>query len=142
MTNKKSVVVTGASTGIGWAISKELLDRGFEVYGTVRKPADADRLRTEFGTNFFPLLLDVTDESVVRSAAAQVKERLGQATLAGLVNNAGISVPGPLLHLPLAAYRHQLEVNLVAPLLVHPSFRSIVGDRPYPARTARPHREY
>jgi hypothetical protein len=127
MTNKKSVVVTGASTGIGWAISKELLDRGFEVYGTVRKSADADRLQTEFGTNFFPLLLDVTDESAVRSAAAQVKERLGQATLAGLVNNAGISVPGPLLHLPLAAYRHQLEVNLVAPLLVTQVFAPLLG---------------
>jgi len=111
MTNKKSVVVTGASTGIGWGIAKVLLARNFQVYGTVRKPADAARLQTEFGSDFFPLLLDITDESAVRSAAAQVKERLGQATLAGLVNNAGIAVAGPLLHLPLAGYRHQLEVN-------------------------------
>jgi hypothetical protein len=142
MTNKKSVVVTGASTGIGWAISKVLLARNFQVYGTVRKPADAARLRTEFGRDFFPLLLDVTDESAVRSAAEQVKERLGHATLAGLVNNAGIAVAGPLLHLPVAEYRHQLEINLVAPLLVDASFRSVVGDRPHPARPARPHREY
>jgi hypothetical protein len=127
MTNKKSVVVTGASTGIGWAISKVLLARNFQVYGTVRKPADAARLRTEFGRDFFPLLLDVTDESAVRSAAEQVKERLGHATLAGLVNNAGIAVAGPLLHLPVAEYRHQLEINLVAPLLVTQVFAPLLG---------------
>jgi NAD(P)-dependent dehydrogenase (short-subunit alcohol dehydrogenase family) len=127
MTNKKSVVVTGASTGIGWGISKVLLARNFQVYGTVRKPADADRLQREFGSDFSPLLLDVTDESAVRSAAAQVKERLGQATLVGLVNNAGISAPGPLLHLPLADFRHQLEVNLVAPLLVTQVFAPLLG---------------
>src|SRR5208282_1451277 len=111
---KKSVLITGASTGIGWGISKVLMAKNFQVFGTVRKPADAARLQREFGCDFFPLLLDVTDESAVRSAAAQVKDRLGPATLAGLVNNAGIAVAGPLLHLPLAAYRHQLEVNLVA----------------------------
>ena len=127
MINKKSVVVTGASTGIGWGISKVLLARNFRVYGTVRKTADADRLQREFGSDFFPLLLDVTDESAVRSAAAQVKERLDQATLAGLVNNAGISIPGPLWHLPLPDYRRQLEVNLVAPLLVTQVFAPLLG---------------
>jgi NAD(P)-dependent dehydrogenase (short-subunit alcohol dehydrogenase family) len=127
MINKKSVVVTGASTGIGWGISKVLLARNFHVYGTVRKPADAARLQTEFGSDFFPLLLDVTDESAVRSAAEQVKERLGQATLAGLVNNAGIAVAGPLLHLPLAEYRYQLEVNLIAPLLLAQVFAPLLG---------------
>jgi NAD(P)-dependent dehydrogenase (short-subunit alcohol dehydrogenase family) len=127
MPNKKSVVVTGASTGIGWGISKVLLGRNFQVYGTVRKPADAARLQTEFGSDFCPLLLDVIDESAVRSAAEQVKERLGQATLTGLVNNAGIAVAGPLLHLPLAGFRHQLEVNLVAPLLVTQVFAPLLG---------------
>ena|SRR3984893_17920183 len=127
MTNKKSVVVTGASTGIGWGISKVLLGRNFQVYGTVRKPTDAARLQTEFGGDFCPLLLDVIDESAVRSAAEQVKERLGQETLTGLDNNAGIAVAGPLLHLPLAGFRHQLEVNLVAPLLVTQVFAPLLG---------------
>ncbi len=57
----KSVVITGASTGIGWATAKLLLERGFRVFGSVRKQADADRLRAEFGANFTPLLFDVTD---------------------------------------------------------------------------------
>jgi NAD(P)-dependent dehydrogenase (short-subunit alcohol dehydrogenase family) len=63
----------------------------------------------------------------VRSAAATVAEQLGRTTLAGLVNNAGIAVAGPLLHLPLAEYRRQLEVNLIAPLLVTQIFAGLLG---------------
>ena len=55
----KSIVVTGASTGIGWGCVKVLTGRGFHVYGSVRKPADADRLSKEFGAAFTPLLFDV-----------------------------------------------------------------------------------
>ncbi len=50
----KSVVITGASTGIGYACAKLLLDKGFGVFGSVRKQADADRLKGEFGANFTP----------------------------------------------------------------------------------------
>ncbi len=65
----QSVVITGASTGIGWATAKLLLDRGFRVFGSVRKQADADRLGREFGANFTPLLFDVTDEAAVMPAS-------------------------------------------------------------------------
>ena len=70
----RSVVVTGASTGIGWAIAKFLIVRGYRVFGSVRKQADADRLTGEFGANFTPLLFDVTDEAAVLAAARQVRE--------------------------------------------------------------------
>src|ERR1700752_3174519 len=91
----ESVVITGASTGIGWATAKLLLDRGFRVFGSVRKRADADRLKGEFGANFTPLMFDVTDEAAVLAAAREVRVALGGEKLAGLVNNAGISVAGP-----------------------------------------------
>jgi NAD(P)-dependent dehydrogenase (short-subunit alcohol dehydrogenase family) len=71
--------------------------------------------------------MDVTDRQVVEGAAAQVSAQLGSSTLAGLVNNAGVAVPGPLLHLPLEEYRRQLEVNLVAPLSVTQVFASLLG---------------
>ena len=119
MSNKKSVVVTGASTGIGWGISKVLLARNFQVYGTVRKPADAARLQTEFGSDFFPLLLDVTDESAVRSAAAQVNERLGHVTLAGLVNNAGIGLFGAHEVTPDETIRQVFETNTFGVMTVN-----------------------
>ena len=123
----KSIVVTGVSTGIGWGIAGVLVQKGFKVFGTVRQEADAHRLQAEFGDGFTPLLMDVTDQPAVERAAAQVGEALGQSNLAGLVNNAGISVVGPLLHLPLAEFRRQLEVNLIAPLLVTQAFAKLLG---------------
>ena len=123
----KSVVVTGVSTGIGWGITKVLLSRGFRVFGTVRKQSDADRLQAEFGDRFTPLVFDVTDQQAAARAADIVREALKEETLAGLVNNAGISVVGPLLHQPLDDFRRQLEVNLVAPLLVTQAFAGLLG---------------
>jgi hypothetical protein len=93
----------------------------------VRKQSDADRLANEFGPTFTPLLMDVTDQAAVAGAAEQVGTSLGQQRLAGLVNNAGIAVPGPLLHLPLEEYRRQLEVNLIAPLAVIQAFAPLLG---------------
>src|SRR4051794_2031215 len=107
--NQPSVVVTGASTGIGWAVAKVLTQRGFHVFGSVRKAADAERLVAAFGDKVTPLLFDVTDEAAVRAAARTVEATLDGRPLAGLVNNAGIAVAGPLLHLPLDDWRKQLE---------------------------------
>jgi NAD(P)-dependent dehydrogenase (short-subunit alcohol dehydrogenase family) len=69
----RSVVITGASTGIGFATTKVLLARGFRVFGSVRKIADAERLSREWGSNFTPLLFDVTDEAAVIKAARDVR---------------------------------------------------------------------
>ncbi len=127
MAEQKSAVVTGVSTGIGWGITKVLLSRGFRVFGSVRKEDDAHRLLQEFGSGFQPLIMDVTDLDAVRRAAAQVRDQLGSTTLAGLVNNAGVAVAGPLLHLRLEDYRRQLEVNLIAPLSVTQAFAPLLG---------------
>src|SRR5271154_6033280 len=123
----RSVVITGASTGIGWAAAKLLLARGFRVFGSVRKQADADRLAAEFGANFSPLLFDVTDEAAVKAGAATVRASLGNETLFGLVNNAGIAVPGPLLYVEVDEFRHQLEVNVTGQLIVTQAFVPLLG---------------
>ena len=81
----KSIVVTGVSTGIGHAAVKVLLDKGFKVFGSVRKQEDADRLSEEFGDAFAPLIFDVTDEGAINSAADCVRGALEGETLAGLV---------------------------------------------------------
>lgn len=124
---KKSVVVTGVSTGIGWGATKVLVANGFHVFGSVRKPADGERLGAEFGEAFTPLLFDVTDEAAVRAGARQVEAALGGRTLAGLVNNAGIAVAGPLLHLPVEDFRHQMEVNVTAMVTVTQAFAPLLG---------------
>ena len=123
----KQVVITGVSTGIGYACVKVLVDRGFRVYGSVRKPADADRLQQEFGEKFVPLLFDVTDEPAVQAGAEKVKAHLDMATLDGLVNNAGIEIAGPLAYLPTDQFRYQLEVNLTGPLIVTKAFLPLLG---------------
>lgn len=126
----KSVVVTGASTGIGWGCAKVLIGRGFRVFGSVRKAADAERLAKEFGPNFVPLMFDVTDEAAVKAGATKVAGMLGGETLAGLVNNAGIAVAGPLLYLDLADFRQQFEVNVTGQMIVTQAFAPLLGADP------------
>ena len=126
----QSVVITGASTGIGWATAKLLLTRGFRVFGSVRKQADADRLRSEFGANFTPLLFDVTDEAAVLAAAREVRAALNGETLAGLVNNAGIAVAGPVMGLAVDEFRRQLDVNVIGPIIATQAFGPLLGADP------------
>jgi NAD(P)-dependent dehydrogenase (short-subunit alcohol dehydrogenase family) len=126
----QSVVITGASTGIGRAAAKVLLDRGFRVFGSVRKSADADRLKSEFGANFIPLVFDVTDEAAVFAAARDVRAALAGKTLTGLVNNAGIAVAGPLLEISADKFRQQMEVNVIGPVIATQAFGPLLGSDP------------
>jgi len=127
MANSKDVVVTGVSTGIGRGATKVLLSKGFRVFGSVRKQADADRLQKEFGDSFVPLMMDVTDADAVLEAAQKVGSMIGDRNLLGLVNNVGIVVSGPLLYLRISELRRQLEVNTIAPLVVIQAFAPLLG---------------
>lgn len=127
MEQSKDVVVTGVSTGIGWGTAKVLLSKGFRVFGSVRKKVDADRLQAEFGVRFVPLLMDITDAEAVHQAALKVSSMIGNKNLSGLVNNAGVVVSGPLLHLRPSEYRRQLEVNMISPLVVIQAFAPLLG---------------
>ena len=131
----QSIVVTGVSTGIGWSITKVLIQNGFRVFGSVRKTQDAERLKNEFGEAFIPLLFDITDEVNVQSAAKQVRDQLNGETLFGLVNNAGVAVPAPLIYQSTEDFRHQIEVNLIGTLIVTKAFVPLLGSD----RTLRGH---
>ena len=127
MANGKDVVVTGVSTGIGWGTTKVLVSKGFRVFGSVRKQADADHLQKEFGNGFVPLMMDITDADAVHQAVQRVGSMIGDRNLVGLVNNAGIVVSGPLLYLRPSEYRRQLDVNMISPLLVIQAFAPLLG---------------
>src|SRR5271170_5455089 len=129
MANSKDVVVTGVSTGIGWGTTKVLISKGFRVFGSVRKPADADRLQREFGNGFVPLMMDITDADAVHQAAHKVGSMIGDRNLVGLVNNAGIVVSGPLLYLRLSEYRQAAGSQHDLPPCRHPSLRSSFWER-------------
>lgn len=122
-----SFVVTGSSTGIGHATVKALIARGHKVFGSVRKAADGERVKAELGANYTPLLFDVTDEAAIARGAAEVRAALNGHKLSGLVNNAGIAVAGPLLHMPVEEFRKQLEVNVTGQLLVTQAFAPLLG---------------
>lgn len=113
------VVVTGASTGIGRETARTLAAHGFEVFGTVRRPLDAEALRSEGMT---PVVMDVTDGTTVAAGAQAVRTALGDRPLVGLVNNAGVPAAGPLEFLPLDQLRRALEVNVVGVVAVTQAF--------------------
>ena len=123
----KSVVITGASTGIGWSAVKILIGNGYHVYGSVRKQEDAERLSGEFGKHFTPLIFDITDETAVHAAAKQVGEELSGETLFGLVNNAGVASPAPLIHQPIEEFRKQIDINVTGQLIVTQAFAPLLG---------------
>lgn len=112
------VVITGASTGIGAACALHLDTLGFLVFAGVRRLEDGEALKAKGTKRLVPLLLDVTDERSIGRAADLVRGAVGEVGLAGLVNNAGIAVAGPLEVVPIAELRKQLEVNVIGPVAV------------------------
>lgn len=103
----RTALVTGASTGIGRATVARLAAEGWQVFATVRRAEDAP------GGPVTTLIADVTDPSALAAARDQVEQRLAGAPLGALVLNAGIALPGPLLHQPLTEIRATLEVNVL-----------------------------
>jgi NAD(P)-dependent dehydrogenase (short-subunit alcohol dehydrogenase family) len=109
----QSVLVTGASTGIGRATALRLDRAGWKVFAGVRREEDAQSLRDEGSANLAPLLLDVTDPERIAAAAQAIGSRLD-----GLVNNAGAAHPSPLETMPIDDFRRQVELNLTAQVAV------------------------
>lgn len=114
----RSVLVTGASTGIGRATALRLDAAGWRVFAGVRKAADAESLREAAAGPLEPLTLDVTDAGQIAAAATRLGAAEGGGRLEALVNNAGIAVPSPLETIPIDDFRHQLEVNLTGQVAV------------------------
>jgi NAD(P)-dependent dehydrogenase (short-subunit alcohol dehydrogenase family) len=113
----RSVLITGASTGIGRATALRLDSAGWKVFAGVRKREDAEALREAGSALIVPLTLDITDGEQIAAAARQVETEV-ENSLDGLVNNAGIGVPGPLETMPIEQFRRQVEVNLTGHVAV------------------------
>lgn len=123
----KSILITGVSTGIGWSTAKLFLAKGYLVFGSVRKQADAERLQTEFGKNFHPLLFDIQDLKDIQGAYLEVKRVLGDNSLDCLVNNAGVSVNGPMAYIALEEFSSQLDINVLGLVRVTQTFLPLLG---------------
>ena len=123
----KNIVITGVSTGIGYTTTKALIKKGYRVFGSVRKEADAERLRKEFGGNFEPLLFDVTQHDAVKKEAARVAQLVGDEGIAVLFNNAGIGIAGPMMHFPIEELRRIIEVNVIGLFATTQAFLPLLG---------------
>jgi NAD(P)-dependent dehydrogenase (short-subunit alcohol dehydrogenase family) len=119
-------VITGASTGIGAACALHLDRLGWKVFAGVRRQADAEALKAQGSPRLTPIALDVTDTLSISTAAGAVAGAVGPAGLTGLVNNAGIVVPGPIEFLPLADLRRQLEINVIGQVAVTQAFLPLI----------------
>jgi NAD(P)-dependent dehydrogenase (short-subunit alcohol dehydrogenase family) len=117
-----AVAITGTSTGIGRATALRLDSAGYEVFAGVRRAEDGERLRAEASERLRPLIVDVTDAAAIAAAARTVEDAVGSRGLAGLVNNAGVTVTGPLELIPIEDLRRQLEVNVVGQIAVTQAF--------------------
>ncbi|MCB0213644.1 MAG: SDR family oxidoreductase [Anaerolineae bacterium] len=120
--NAKSVVITGASTGIGRACALYLDQHGLRVFAGVRKQADADDLRQAASEHLTPVFINVTDTATIATAAEQVRVALQGSGLAGLINNAGVAFGGPLEFLPIEKLKTQLEINVIGQVAVTQAF--------------------
>ncbi len=119
------VLVSGASTGIGYAVAMRLARAGLIVFAGVRRETDAQTLRREGGPAIVPIILDVTDaDSIAR--AHQTIQAHDEATLLGLVNNAGTALAGPLEVLPLDALRREFEVNFFGAVALVQTFAPLL----------------
>jgi len=107
----KSVLITGASTGIGREIALHLDRLGWRVFAGVRKELDGESLRNDASPELQTLILDVTDADSIRAAIERVSEVVGDSGLDALINNAGISMNGSIEFIPMDELREQFEVN-------------------------------
>jgi NAD(P)-dependent dehydrogenase (short-subunit alcohol dehydrogenase family) len=112
----KTLLITGASSGIGKACALDLDHLGHRVYAGVRREEDAQELRDSSLERISPVFLDVTDHDQVDAVARQIARDAGR--LDGVVNNAGIVKGGPLEYLPLVEWQEQLDVNVVGQVAV------------------------
>jgi NAD(P)-dependent dehydrogenase (short-subunit alcohol dehydrogenase family) len=126
MSDLRSAVITGASTGIGRATALRLDAAGFRVFAGVRRATDGESLRGVASERLVPIRLDVTDAAGIEAAAKSVEAALAGAGIRGLVNNAGIAVGAVLEFVDVEDLRRQLEVNVVGVAAVTRAFLPLV----------------
>ena len=123
----KNIVITGVSTGIGYAAALRLTKAAYTVFGSVRNEDDGKRLQIELGENYHPLIFDVTDANAIRESAEYVTKVVGDNGIDALINNSGIALGGPILELPVDVFRKQFEVNVFGIVTITQAFSKLLG---------------
>lgn len=122
----RTVVITGASTGIGRATAEYLASKGWKVFAGVRKHSDGEPLK-QASANIVPIILDVAKADQVKAAVETISRALNGEKLGGLVNNAGIANMGPLALQPMDQFEHHFEVNVFGLMRTTQAFLPLLG---------------
>ncbi len=120
-------VITGVSSGIGRATALKFLQEGFCVFGTIRKKTDADSLKQDYPTTFYPLVCDITNFKEVNKALKEVVKVVGDEGLDVLVNNAGVAMYGPMQCVKIEDLRTQFEINVFSTVNFTQKFLPLLG---------------
>ncbi len=121
----QSILITGASTGIGEACALRMASRGWRVFAGVRREHDGEALRAK-SSSIVPILLDVTNQDRISDAVARVGEIVGVDGLQAVLNNAGVAMGGPLECLPMQDLRAMFDVNVFGPVAMTQAFVPIL----------------
>ena len=125
--NTPYILITGVSSGIGLDATAFLIGKGYHVFGSVRSEKDQGKLESQFNSGFTCLRFDVRDKDAINAAVEQVKAQIGEQPLTALVNNAGLSIPGPMALMPDEEFQLQLDVNLGGVRNVTNAFLPLLG---------------
>lgn len=120
--DRKSVIITGASSGIGRESALLLDQLGFRVFAGVRKEKDAISLQQQASDQLVPIFLDVSNPDSISTSFETILNDGHETTLIGLINNAGIAIASPLEFIPVDLLRKQLEINVIGQLAVTQAF--------------------
>ena len=120
---RKTVVITGASSGIGQAAVLRMSSAGWQVFATVRKESDRNRLRS---TNVYPAIMDVQDAATISAAAAEITSQLNGDGLDGLVNVAGVGMVRPLEYASMSDVKEIFEINCFGQLATIQAFSAML----------------
>jgi len=130
---QRAILITGASTGIGRACTVHLAGRHWRVFAGVRNDSDAETLRSAHD-HITPIMLDVTNEQHIERAAQTIADRVGDAGLHALFNNAGIGLGGPVEFLPMHIWKRQYDINVFGQLAVTRAMLPLLRRAAPPAR--------
>jgi NAD(P)-dependent dehydrogenase (short-subunit alcohol dehydrogenase family) len=114
----KTIFITGVSSGIGFALTKTFIQKGYRVIGSVRSESKVEVLKRTFGDNFYPVIFDLQNYNEIDIAVQQIDELLGKDYLFGIINNAGSAEIGPLLHISMDDFRKSLEILVISQLYI------------------------
>jgi NAD(P)-dependent dehydrogenase (short-subunit alcohol dehydrogenase family) len=127
MKEKRLVLITGASTGIGFEAAKYLSLNGFTVLAGVRTDKDYERLNS-INKEIIAIKIDVTDELTIDSAVVKIRESYSFQNYFALINNAGIVKAGPLEFIKIEDLQIQLEVNVTSQVRVTQKFLPLLRE--------------